>query len=45
MRPGGTGVDGLVDTVADREVRTMQAFPAADIDDVVIRLFDGDLVD
>ena len=34
MRPGLAGVGGLVDAVADREIGPLQAFAAADVDDV-----------
>ncbi len=45
MRPGRTGIDGLVDTVADGEIGTMQPFPAADVDDVGIGRCNDDCAD
>ena len=36
MRPGLAGVGGFVDAVADGEVGALQAFAAADVDDVGI---------
>ena len=37
MGPGPAGVDGFIDAVADREVGSLKAFAAPDIDDVGIR--------
>ena len=45
MGPRLPRVGGLVDAVADREVRTRQAFAAADVQDVGIRRRDDDPAD
>ena len=45
VRPGLAGVGGLVDAVADGEVRTRQPFAAADVEDVRIGRRDGDPAD
>ena len=45
VRPGGAGVGGLVDSVADRQIGTMQSFATADVDDVRIRGRDRDRAD
>ena len=37
MRPGAPAVLGLVDAVADRQIGPLQAFAAADVEDVGIR--------
>jgi len=42
MRPGPAGVGGLVDAVADRQIRTLKSFAAADVDDVRIGRRDRD---
>ena len=45
VRPRRAGVGGFVDAVTRREVRPLQSFPAADVDDVRIRRRDGDRAD
>ena len=45
VRPRPAGVGRLVDAVAGREVGTMEAFPAADVDDVGVGRRDGDGAD
>ena len=45
MRPGLAGVGGFVDAVAGRQVGALQAFAAADVDDVRIRWRQRDRAD
>src|SRR6185437_7697455 len=45
MRPGFAGVSGFVDAIAHGEIRAVQSFAAADIDDIGIRRRDGDRTD
>ena len=45
MRPRLAGVGRLVDAVAGREIRPVQAFAAADVDDVGVGRRDGDRAD
>jgi len=45
MRPGFSGVGGLVHAVADGEIRALQTFAAAHVDDVGIAGRDGDGAD
>ena len=45
VRPGLAGVGGLVDAVADGEVGALQAFAAADVDDVRVRRRDRERAD
>src|SRR5438045_80110 len=45
MRPRFSPVSGFVDSVADRQVRPMQSFAAADVDHVRIRNRNRDRTD
>src|SRR4051812_9272939 len=45
MGPGLAGVGGLVDTVANREVRPVKSLAASDVNDVRIRLRNCDSAD
>jgi hypothetical protein len=45
MLPGAPAVRRLEDSVPDAEVRPVQSFPAADVDDVRVRRRDGNVSD
>src|SRR5208337_1139182 len=43
VRPGGAAIGGFVDSISDRQIGTMQAFAAGNVNDVGVggRDFDG----